>query len=95
MRPSDAFWLSVIDEMVDQTGIEMSGEQRETATSILQSAASVQGEYSSHSEPSREPVAVQRQPERKQAWWEDVSKLSGSDWVLARQIHRMIASRHA
>jgi hypothetical protein len=89
------YWLSVVDELADQIGIVLSEEKRDIAASIIQSAASVHGEYSSHSEPERKLAPTERRAEPKRAWWEDVSNLSGSDWVLARQIHNLIASRHA
>lgn len=89
------YWLCVLDEVSDQTGIVFSDDQRKTAAGILESAASVRGEYQSHSEPAPDPVVVATGHDRKQAWWEDPSKLCGSDWVLARQIHELIGSRYA
>lgn len=88
------YWLCVIDELADQTGIVIPDDKRETAAGILKSAASVHGDYSTHHEPSRPPEAPARPAERKRAWWEDLSTLSGSDWVLAQQIHRLIGSRY-
>lgn len=88
------YWLSVVDELADQTGVDFCHAQRMTAASILESAASVHGEYSAHSEPPPSPSKAEPRQERHQSWWEDVSVLSGSDWVLAKQIHNLIASRH-
>lgn len=88
------YWLAVLDELSDQTGLDVPSDKRELAAGILQSASSVHSDYSAPAECPRAPVE-RRTPDRKQAWWEDVSQLSGSDWVLARQIHALIASRHA
>lgn len=86
------YWLSVLDEIVEQTGISMTSDQLDQAAAMLSSAASVHGEYGSHSEPApkADPVIVS---ERPRAWWEDRSQLVGSDYVLAGQIQRLIASR--
>lgn len=89
------YWLCVVDELSDQIGVEFSTEQRETAAGILKSAASVRSDYQSHSEPVSVSPAKERSPERTPAWWEDTSKLCGSDWVLAKQIHQLIGSRYA
>ncbi len=87
------YWNLVVDEISDQTGISFTNEQREVAADLISRAVSVHGEYSSHYEPSPAPQKLVA-PERKAAWWEDTSELVGSDWVLARQIHHLIASRH-
>ena len=88
------YWLSVIDEMADQTGVDFSDAQRTIAATVLRSAASVHSEYSAPSEPVREPAVKPSAEERPQGWWEDTSKLCGSEWVLAKQIQTLIASRY-
>lgn len=87
------YWLAVLDEVIDQTGVEFSDDQKIVAADLIKSAASVHGEYSHHQEPAPAPPKA-IVPERKSAWWEDVSQLSGSDWVLANQIHALIGSRY-
>ena len=87
------YWLSVLDEIVDQTGISLTSDQMDQAAAMLERAASVHGEYTSHSEPASRPAPV-KEPESARAWWEDRSQLVGSDWVLAGQIQHMINSRY-
>lgn len=88
------YWLSVLDEIVDQTGISMTSDQMDQAAAMLSSAASVHGEYNSQSEPAPKAAPVDV-PEKPRAWWEDRSQLVGSDYVLAGQIQNLIASRYS
>lgn len=88
------YWLSVLDEIVDQTGIAITSDQAQKAAGMIASAASVHGEYTYHSEPTPD-VKPEQKSEQKRAWWEDRSNLVGSDYVLAGQIQHLIASRYS
>ena len=86
------YWLAIADELADRLGIEFCAAKRNEAAGIMKSAAEVRSDYSYGGD---RPVSPAPPPveERKAAWWEDTSKLCGSDWAIANQIHSLINSR--
>lgn len=86
------YWEISIPAMLEKAGIKATSEQVALLVDFWQGASLVQQDYEAPTE-RPEPAKPLTKILEKKEWWRDTSNLCGSDWVIAKQIHALIASR--
>lgn len=89
------YWQEAVAEALSAEGVIATDAQIAAVAGWMRSAHECHSEQTG---PRAGPAPVPRPeptPEPKRAWWEDVSRLSGRDWVMANRIHELIASRYS
>jgi len=86
------YWKEAVAEALEAEGVEATDKQIAAVAGWMKSAADCRQSSAPVHEAALTKIKTIAAPAPKE-WWRDRSQLVGNDWVLAGQIHDLIASR--